>query len=90
MALSFGGIALVAGRDRAALPKLSVPDKAEAIFDGCVTDPALLSADRERLTVDLAPGARAQVSFYTRPGASFPDLPYGNARRVRGRSPYHA
>ncbi|HYA18921.1 MAG TPA: ComEC/Rec2 family competence protein [Bryobacteraceae bacterium] len=86
VALCFGGMALVAGRAAGGPPKLSVPDKSEAIFEGCVTDPALLSADRERLTVDLAPGARAQVSLYARPGEAFPDLPYGTRIEFPGKA----
>ncbi|HVW86815.1 MAG TPA: hypothetical protein VHB50_19150, partial [Bryobacteraceae bacterium] len=42
---------------------LSVPDNTLALFEGCVVEPALIAADRERFTVEFAPGARAQVSL---------------------------
>jgi competence protein ComEC len=48
-----------------------------AIFDGCVVEPSILAIDRERFTVELAPGARAQVSLSAKPDESFPELPYG-------------
>jgi competence protein ComEC len=54
-----------------------------AIFEGCVVDPALLAADRERFTVELAPGARAQVSLSSR--TTFPDLPYGTHVEFAGK-----
>jgi competence protein ComEC len=58
-------------------PKLSVADNQLAEFEGCVTEPALLGQEREKFVMDLAEGARAQVSLYARPGADFPELPYG-------------
>jgi competence protein ComEC len=61
-----------------ATPSLSVADNTQALFEGCVTDPALIAADRERFTADLARGARAQVTLFAREGQSFPDLPYGS------------
>ena len=65
---------------------LSVPDNSLAIFDGCVVDPALVGADRERFGIELAPGARAQVSLYAKPGDSFPALPYGTLVEFQGKA----
>ena len=62
-ALLFLGFALVAAHPPVPPPTLSVPDNIPAILDGCVVDPALIAADRERFTVELAPGARSQVSL---------------------------
>jgi competence protein ComEC len=84
-ALVFGGIALAVSRPAELPPGLSVPDNTPAIFEGCVVDPALLAADRERFTIELAPGARAQVSLFAREGEHFPDLPYGTRVEFPGK-----
>jgi competence protein ComEC len=70
-------MALVTGRPSLVPPALSVPDNSTAIFQGCIVDPALVAADRERFGIELAKGARAQVSLFAKPGETFPDLPYG-------------
>jgi competence protein ComEC len=72
-------------------PALSVPDNVTAIFEGCVVDPAVVAADRERFTIELAPGARAQVSLFAKPGEPFPALPYGTRIEFTGkvRSPHN-
>jgi len=82
-ALVFAGIAIVAARPQHAPPRLSVRDNAPAIFEGCVVDPALVAADRERFTIELAPRARAQVSLSSR--GLFPDLPYGTHLEFQGK-----
>ncbi len=61
-----------------------------AIFEGCVVDPALVAADRERFTVELAPHARAQVSLFlhptlSNPNPAFPELPYGSRIEFQGK-----
>ncbi len=76
-ALVFAGIALVARRPSSVPPGLSVTDNIPAVFEGCVVDPALVAIDREHFTVELAPGARAQVSLFAKPDEVFPELPYG-------------
>ncbi len=83
-ALVFAGMALVAVRLPSAPPRLTVRDNVPAIFEGCVVDPALIAGDRERFTVELAPGARAQVSLFTRTGV-YPDLPYGTRLEFQGK-----
>ena len=88
--LVFAGIAIVASRQPPARPRLTVRDNVPAIFEGCVVDPALVAADRERFTVELAPGARAQVSLSARsvpgnPTGIFPDLPYGTHMEFQGK-----
>lgn len=82
-ALTFSGIAVSAFRPAAQKPSLSVPDNVPAIFEGCVVDPALVAADRERFTLELAPGARAQVSLFSK--SEFPDLPYGTSVEFQGK-----
>lgn len=84
-AMVFAGVAVVAAHPRNAAPTLSAPDNVPAIFEGCVVDPALTSTDRERFTLELAPGARAQVSLSARNGV-FPALPYGTHLEFQGRA----
>lgn len=95
-AIAFAGMALMLARPPIAPPTLSVPDNSTAIFQGCVIDPALLGADRERFGIELATGARAEVSLYlqgnqAKPGESFPALPYGTIVELQGkaRSPHN-
>jgi competence protein ComEC len=89
--LAFAGIALVATRPFPKPPSLSVPDNVPTILQGCVVEPALVAADRERFTLELAPEARAQVSLFARPSESFPELPYGTRVEITGkvRSPHN-
>lgn len=75
--LVFAGLAIIGAHPPHAPPSLTVRDNVQAIFEGCVVDPALVAADRERFTVELAPGARAQVSLSGRASSIYPDLPYG-------------
>ncbi len=56
-----------------------------AILSGCVIDPALVAADREKFTVELAPGARSQVSLFAKPTETFPRLPYGTQIEFTGK-----
>ncbi|HVW10167.1 MAG TPA: ComEC/Rec2 family competence protein, partial [Bryobacteraceae bacterium] len=86
VAVVFFGTSLAALRSLPPPRELSVPDNTLAIFDGCVTDPGLLGADRERFGIELAPGARAEVSLYTKPGETFPDLPYGTLVEFQGKA----
>jgi competence protein ComEC len=84
--LVLAGVAISQAHPRLAAPKLSVPDNTPAIFEGCVVDPALVAADRERFTVELAPRARAQVSLFLRPPSTvFPELPYGSHIEFQGK-----
>jgi competence protein ComEC len=89
--LGFAGAGLVVSHPFPHPPALSVPDNVTAIFEGCVVDPALVAADRERFTIELAPGARAQVSLFAKPGEPFPALPYGTRIEFTGkvRSPHN-
>jgi len=82
----FAGMALLIARPEPPPRILSVPDNSLAIFQGCVTDPALVGADRERFGIELAPGARAQVSLYAKPDETFPTLPYGTIVELEGKA----
>ncbi len=83
--VAFFGFSLVSARPHKNPPTLSVPDNVPTILSGCVVDPALVAADRERFTVELAPGARSQVSLFAKPGQAFPRLPYGTRVEFTGK-----
>ena len=72
-------------------PKLSVPDGESVILEGCVVDPGLVAADREKFVMELARNARVQVSLFVREGSDFPALPYGSKIEFLGkiRSPHN-
>ena len=82
----FAGMVLVIARPPLAPPALSVPDSAAAIFQGCVVDPALVAADREQFGIELAPGARAQVSLFAKPNEPYPALPYGTIVELQAKA----
>ncbi|HWD99927.1 MAG TPA: ComEC/Rec2 family competence protein, partial [Bryobacteraceae bacterium] len=83
-ALFAGGALLPVLRPFPIAPGLSVPDNTPAILQGCVVDPALIATDREKFVLELAPGARAQVSLYSR-NLEFPALPYGTLIEFTGK-----
>ncbi len=90
IALVFAGIALPGAWPVHPAPTLTIRDNTPAIFEGCVVEPALLAADREHFTVELAPRARTQVSLSRRASAAnpipaFPDLPYGTRIEFQGK-----
>ena len=90
-ALVFGGHRAVGARPPHPPPTLSVRDNTPAIFEGCVVDPALVAADRERFTVELAPRARAQVSLSLRATIANPNrfsrFALRHPHRIPGQSP---
>ncbi len=85
VALVFAGMAVYSLSPLPPAPALSVPDNTLAIFEGCVTEPAMVANDRERFTVQLAPHARARVILYAREGEQFPALPYGTRVEFEGK-----
>jgi competence protein ComEC len=85
-AAMFAGIVMVVARPVVNAPTLSVPDNTTAIFSGCVIDPALVGADRERFGIELVDKARAQVSLYGKPGKTYPELPYGTLVEFTGKA----
>ncbi|HEU5022097.1 MAG TPA: ComEC/Rec2 family competence protein, partial [Bryobacteraceae bacterium] len=85
-AVVFLGMALSLARAIPPARVLSVPDNTLAVFDGCVIDPGLTGGDREHFGIELAPGARAEVSLYARAGEQFPALPYGATVEFQGKA----
>jgi competence protein ComEC len=60
------------------------PDQAIAL-SGCVVEPLVESGGRARFTVELEPGARAQVTLYPKDGTRAPALGYGQRIRFHAR-----
>ena len=58
-------------------PELDATGREIVILSGCVIEPPAISGERERFLLELDPGARAQVTLYTRDGESLPALRYG-------------
>ena len=58
-------------------PELDATGREIVILSGCVVEPPAISGERERFLLELDPGARAQVTLYTREGESLPALRYG-------------
>jgi len=58
-------------------PELDAEGREIVILGGCVVEPPAVSGERERFVLELEPGARAQVTLYTREGESLPPLRYG-------------
>ena len=58
-------------------PEIDAEAREVVILGGCVVEPPAVSGARERFVLELEPKTRAQVTLYTRPGESLPELRYG-------------
>lgn len=67
-------------------PELDAAPRELLLFAGCVVEPPEFFADRERFVLELAPGARAQVTLYRAPDRPLPELAYGMQVEVEGRA----
>ncbi len=63
-------------------PELDAGPQETVILSGCVVQPSAFTEDRERFTLELEPGARANVSLALRDGESAPRLEYGQRIEV--------
>ncbi|MGH7248104.1 MAG: ComEC/Rec2 family competence protein, partial [Pseudomonadota bacterium] len=63
-------------------PELDASSQEIVILDGCVVEPSTLYENREQFTLELAPGARAHVSFTLRDGERAPSLNYGQRLEI--------
>jgi competence protein ComEC len=61
----------------AAPPELDVEGREVVILGGCVVEPPAVSGERERFILEIGPGARAQVTLFSRNDAPLPSLAYG-------------
>ncbi len=85
LAITCCGIWTAIGHRRGDAPQLDAQNGEEVVIAGCVVEPPALSADRERFTLELAPGARAQVSIALDEGEIPPRLKYGQNVEVTAR-----
>jgi competence protein ComEC len=58
-------------------PELDAGSQETVILSGCVVQPSVFTEDRARFTLELEPGARANVSLALREGEIPPRLNYG-------------
>jgi len=66
-------------------PQLDAVDGELVTIAGIVIEPPKFSPDREQFVVELAPGARARVNLFVKPGETPPALQYGQRVEVDGR-----
>jgi len=58
-------------------PWIDAEARETVLLSGCVVEPPAVSGERERFVLELEPGARAQVTLYTKPDQALPALAYG-------------
>lgn len=66
-------------------PTIDAGSKEIMILEGCVVEPTVFSTDREQFTLELAPGARARVSFNLDDDAIPQRLDYGQRVEIEAR-----
>jgi competence protein ComEC len=75
--LMFGGALTELEHVPGAPPWIDAEARETVVLSGCVLEPAAVSGERERFVLELEPGARAQVTLYTKPEETLPVLAYG-------------
>ncbi|MCX6599622.1 MAG: ComEC/Rec2 family competence protein [Acidobacteria bacterium] len=85
LSLVFAGSAFWQWRSLTKLPELDAEQNELVTLSGCVVEPPRLHPDREQFVLELAPGARARVSLFVKPGDVPPALEYGQMAEVQGR-----
>jgi competence protein ComEC len=66
-------------------PEIDATAQETVILSGCVVEPTVFTEDRDRFTLELAPGARVNVSFWLREGEKPPRLEYGQLVEFDGK-----
>lgn len=66
-------------------PAIDAGAREVVVLSGCVVSPPVFSEGRDQFAVELAPGARAQVSVTVREGENPPELRYGQRIEFEGR-----
>jgi len=66
-------------------PEIDSGPREILLLEGCVVEPTILSADRERFTLELAPRARARVSLTLRDSETPQRLDYGQRVEIDAR-----
>ena len=77
LGLGFAGALADLAHRPAPRPELDAEGREPVILSGCVVEPPALAGDRERFVLELEPGARVQVTAYSREGQPPPALRYG-------------
>src|SRR5437868_1176337 len=67
LGLFFAGVWLETAQKPGAPPEIDAGAREVIVLAGCVVEPAAVSGMRERLVLELEPGARAQVTLYAKP-----------------------
>ncbi|MEO8100083.1 MAG: ComEC family competence protein, partial [Acidobacteriota bacterium] len=81
LALVFAGVFLTAWHRPARIPLIDVDPRETVLASGCVVEPTIFSNDRTEFTLELEPGARAQVQVPSRPI----ELVYGQRVEIEAR-----
>jgi competence protein ComEC len=77
LGLVFAGALTAISHTPGPVPELDAEARETVILGGCVVEPPAVSGERERFVLELEPGARAQVTLYTRGDEKLPALRYG-------------
>ena len=85
LSLVFAGSAYWQWRSLKKVPELDAVQNELVTLSGCVVEPPRLAPDREQFVMELAPGARARVNLFVKPGDPPPALEYGQLAEVQGR-----
>src|SRR5262249_26173341 len=85
LGLVTGGILTAVAHTPAPAPELDAEGREIVILAGCVVEPPAISGERERFLLELDPGARAQVTLYTKGDEPLPDVHYGQNVELDGR-----
>ncbi len=75
--MSFAGALVDALHRPGRAPEIDTGAREIVTLSGCVVSPNVFSEGRDQFTVELAPRARARVSWMLRDGEKPPDLKYG-------------
>ena len=79
------GVWLEAAHRPGPSPELDAQAREIVILAGCVVEPPAVAGERERFVLELEPGARAQVTLYTRGNEALPGLRYGQRVEMEAR-----
>jgi competence protein ComEC len=85
LTLTLAGALLDTLHRPALAPQIEAGVREIVLLSGCVVGPPVFYEGRDQFTIELAPRARAQVSFMIPDGESPPDLHYGQRVEMEGR-----
>jgi competence protein ComEC len=85
-AIAIAGAFGVASRKSKPAPELDAAPREVLIFSGCVVEPPEFSADRAQFVLEIEPGARARVNWYSPDPDALPRIGYGQLVEFEGRA----